>query len=1051
MWENNNAKRAIKSSGVSLMALSLTACGGSDDVAVDITSDNAAAILTAITAVDAAATTIQGVADNAADAEAASTLASINSATGLSLTDASTGAEVIAAIQGTVDITTDNAALIAAAEAAVDITTDNAVLIAAAEAAATTAALTAADLTIYPTIDAAITAAQSDSVATAVAAAELAILGSNANATALMQSNDATVTAAATAAAETSFMSGSGFASVSALLAAYNAEIAGVTALNTVLATTRDVVTGTSNDDTVTGTNLTFNANDVLVGGLGTDTLTVNSAAATVAAAATVTGFETITYNVTSGNLAEAAVTLTNVTGGNVTVNQLANGAAATTAITDAADITLTFGGGITGAATVGQVAASTLVIDAGTAGTVGVTGGTTGSATVTGSAATFVDADVVVTTTGSVTITGGSGLAAIDADAKTINVTTTNASSDITITGTSADATDVATISIGAAAAITNQAAVVETVNISTSTVIGDGTQTVDSVASYDTTAATTYNLTGTKNLVLAGNENMFDGKTVTSSNTGTSTLRLTTMNTSDLEKVAANVTVDLAQAGINHTANTPITVKNNANVLISADLDGTDNGDGFLLTLDSDTLPSAAETLNLTITATQTEVSEATAVVSDFETVNLSTSGATAAVSMSGITGAAGTVFTLATGSQNLTIGGAVTGTSLDATGYTGVITQTVTAALSASATYGSGDDVITMTSGDTVILNGGGGVDTLANTGLVFGTATISNFEVINLSNGANTFASSQLNGSTTSIVASDANDTIAITAAGALDSLVTDLSSLVFNAGVLQTTVTITAGGTLSAALALGGDYSVTGTAVIDNINAGTVTGDMTISTGAGADVIVAGTGDDTITTTNGIDTITTGNGNDTVTLTETVAAADVIIIANMGATHVDHVAAGFTAIAADDIVHLTLSGLNAVITGTLDDTNGTAIVGGTTHTFVEYTVGTALSNETAATSAIKVTNTTGINNFADLNTAIDASNITLSVTTAADFATGEGILTMYYDADDSNLVMGVMESDVNSIFDDGTTFVEIITIAMSTTEYDAFAPANIDLI
>jgi hypothetical protein len=39
-WESKNAKNAAKAGGISLMALSLAACGGSDDVAVDLTAVN---------------------------------------------------------------------------------------------------------------------------------------------------------------------------------------------------------------------------------------------------------------------------------------------------------------------------------------------------------------------------------------------------------------------------------------------------------------------------------------------------------------------------------------------------------------------------------------------------------------------------------------------------------------------------------------------------------------------------------------------------------------------------------------------------------------------------------------------------------------------------------------------------------------------------------------------------------------------------------------------------------------------------------------------------
>ena len=92
-WESKNAKNAAKAGGVSLMALSLAACGGSSET-VDITSDNAAAIVAALT-------TEAGVTHATVDAAVAAGIASV-------------------------DITSDNAALIAAAVAAVDTTTDDA-------------------------------------------------------------------------------------------------------------------------------------------------------------------------------------------------------------------------------------------------------------------------------------------------------------------------------------------------------------------------------------------------------------------------------------------------------------------------------------------------------------------------------------------------------------------------------------------------------------------------------------------------------------------------------------------------------------------------------------------------------------------------------------------------------------------------------------------------------------------------------------------------------------------------------------------------------------
>ena len=215
IWESKNAKRAMKGSGFTLMAVSLAACGGSDDVVVDITSDNAAAIAAATPAIVASAEA----------AEFADMVASVNTAVGSALdATTATGDDVIAAIQGAVDITTDNAALIAAAEAAVDITTDNAALIAAAEAAATTAALTATDLTIYANVDAAKTAGSLISNGVAVTAA-LTDASNVVHSTVdvAIASNDAAIalaaTNAATAAAEATLVTGTGYSSVSDIVA----------------------------------------------------------------------------------------------------------------------------------------------------------------------------------------------------------------------------------------------------------------------------------------------------------------------------------------------------------------------------------------------------------------------------------------------------------------------------------------------------------------------------------------------------------------------------------------------------------------------------------------------------------------------------------------------------------------------------------------------------------------------------------------------------------------------------------------------------------------
>ena len=219
IWESKNAKRAMKGSGFTLMAVSLAACGGSDDVVVDATPFAQADIDAAVAAATPA------IVASAEAAEFADIVASVNASVGSALdATTATGDDVIAAIQGAVDITTDNAALIAAAEAAVDITTDNAALIAAAEAAATTAALTATDLTIYANVDAAKTAGSLISNGVAVTAA-LTDASNVVHSTVdvAIASNDAAIalaaTNAATAAAEATLVTGTGYSSVSDIVA----------------------------------------------------------------------------------------------------------------------------------------------------------------------------------------------------------------------------------------------------------------------------------------------------------------------------------------------------------------------------------------------------------------------------------------------------------------------------------------------------------------------------------------------------------------------------------------------------------------------------------------------------------------------------------------------------------------------------------------------------------------------------------------------------------------------------------------------------------------
>ena len=103
-------------------------------------------------------------------------------------------------------------------------------------------------------------------------------------------SNDAAISsAAATAAAEETLVSGSGFTTVAALETAYNTAIAATTAITT----SNDMISGTTNNETITATNPTLQTGEVIIGFGGTDTVTITSPVAAVSAAATIVELET--------------------------------------------------------------------------------------------------------------------------------------------------------------------------------------------------------------------------------------------------------------------------------------------------------------------------------------------------------------------------------------------------------------------------------------------------------------------------------------------------------------------------------------------------------------------------------------------------------------------------------------------------------------------------------------------------------------------------------------------------------------------------------------
>jgi hypothetical protein len=267
------------------MALSLAACGSSDDTSDAVSYTQAqldAAKLTATAAAEAAAVT----AATAASATAATAQAAAVSAAEATAATAATAAAAAAATAQTAAVTAATTAAEAAAATAQSAAVSLALRNAAAEAGATT---------FDGMSDAAMIEAIKSSDNDGIADAAVAALGI------------------------------SGISSLSALNTAYTAAIAPSTVTTFSLTANTDNVSGSGSDDTITGSSTTFNSDDTINGGDGNDTFTVTAAGAGSA----IGNFSnTETLNITNGgaNNTSYAINLIGASGVTTVANRLSSG-----------------------------------------------------------------------------------------------------------------------------------------------------------------------------------------------------------------------------------------------------------------------------------------------------------------------------------------------------------------------------------------------------------------------------------------------------------------------------------------------------------------------------------------------------------------------------------------------------------------------------------------------------------------------------------------------------------------------------------------------------
>jgi hypothetical protein len=657
-------------------------------------------------------------------------------------------------------------------------------------------------------------------------------------------------------------------------------EAPAVTTTSNTLAAAQDILTGddfSAGADTVTGTDTTMTAVDVVVDATDGDgdTLTINAAGAVTTG--TISGIENVVIN--SASAAALTHNLSGVATGTVTVNMTQLAGATSVAFTNVGTIGVTAGTGFSGNAdsiTVTQTEDATATItttadvealvytatDAAAAGDEVATVVSAGDLDITSTVATTLNvsgtgditlnagSDSLAGATGTITGSAGQGLVAAVAD--DIDASVISGFDDVTIDTTTDTSSTFDARTIGGTLILADGAVAADVITIANGATVqmagADDTTTLDV-----NDGATTNSTDNTANLIMAAASAGASGVTVEGTADVISTLNVST----------SAATVDLAAFTITNAA--ALT----ANLSGAGDISLAKAGAGAL------TVDASGMTGDLSATSSATMLT---------------------------ITGGAGEdTITAATGVASVLDGGAgndtlVTGVNADLTTATFTNFEVIN---------GSSTVLSSQINGLTIIADD-------ANLNDINITASGVDTNVINLSG----------------ITFLDTADGI-------------DMTPVAGNATQLTTTITLNSAMTITGSngadelLGFGGADTITGGGGADNISA--AAGADTIDGGAGDDTLDGGTGADSITLGAGDDTINQAYGDGVAASAiadsagvahvagDLLAAGDVITFAN-GAD----VISGFTAGAAGDLfTGLTTTGAATTAVGVAFD----ALVGG----------------------------------------------------------------------------------------------------------------------
>ena len=577
-----------------------------------------------------------------------------------------------------------------------------------------------------------------------------------------------------------------------------------------------------------------------------------------------------------------------------------------------------------------------------------------------------------------------------------------------------------------------------------------------------------TNLGLGGTSPILINSEGSALDGVTVTSGNSTTTSLNLTSADM-DLSGISNTVQIQLENLD-----GKKLTLGANQLIAFNAEHQQTSNTNKPELNFISDA--TSVTSNSITIKTIDSDTSNTTSSVScaglnttDIQYLNFDLSSGVDFQSTSDITGSDLLQITvLGDGnfslSESTIVGGlnnAVTMTATDMTGNLNVLIDNTSNGIK-NVSSGTGDDIITIDgtnqSSGGVVVNSNGGSDTISLTSNSDGSLskislnggseidqvnfeseldfslsdlTLTNIEILNFTGGtASTKIPSDVVSTKSYILSKSGSNTLSIELIPKAQTI--DLSSLTFDSSfVVGSDIIIIDGTNFGQAL------YVTGSISNDEITGTHSSGD-TISSGDGDDTLYGRDGNDTLTPGNGEDHVIPGMGNDTINLSEEISSRDTLsYTVDDGANNVDTVS-GFDVRIVDDIISLDVSELSSPITLGNGTATSTTSIGNIL--IKEHTIDTDLNYSSNSTATIFKLTATDQSEFAD---ALGTSSITV--------ADGSSLNFLWYDADTNETVYGYASENTTNEADNlitaDDTFVEIVRISMSENSYTHYLDTN----